>query len=151
MMNDKEFLKNHEAFDSEIDAAIYPLPKFVYKVIKILVDIKSPLFPCITSNAISLLLAFAFSRIKREPKNSDHQIKYFSMACRLLNTVKEDVSQKSNPERALKWSPYLKGICENSFLMELNDAHFTSPDFKFSEIDKAEHLKIYMEVLHEWY
>lgn len=86
-------MKQNEVFDSELDAAIYPLPLFTYKVIKILFEINSPILPAILSNSISVLLGFALCKIYKDPKSSDMQVKYFTLVARLLNLMRSDLSQ----------------------------------------------------------
>lgn len=107
LSGDKEFLARAEVFDSEVDASMYPLPSFLYKVTKIILQENPSHFYAETrgllNNTVSILVAHALSRSVKDNKTANQQIKYLSLASRLLTMVRAG-AQSNKEEEAALWT-----------------------------------------------
>ena len=106
-----------EVFDSEIDASMYPLPYFIYKLTKCLLEINPAIYSEVNgllSNTVSVLVGHALAKVVKDPKSANMQVRYFSLAARLLSTLNKQYSG-SNQE----WSSALKDSCENALLSQI--------------------------------
>lgn len=73
---------------------MYPLPCFLYKVIRMLADVAPHTFTSVQgllTNSVSILVGHAIARIKKDAKTANQQVKYLALAARLLTMVKADL------------------------------------------------------------
>lgn len=97
-----------QVFESEVEAAMYPLPVFTNKMVKLLIDSNdTKILPSILNDALSVLLGLGLAKIYKDQKSANQQVKYFTTVARLLNIVRIDLQQSNDPERSLKWAPYI--------------------------------------------
>ena len=132
-----------ESFDSEVDASMYPLPHFVYTLIKALLKDYPTVFNEIRgliSNSVSILVGIAIARVIKGEQHADFQVKYLALASKLLGTV------RSQPDKF----KYLEDIYSHSLLSEIA-RKLGENECKFNSSKSKEQMRVLREVYFEWY
>lgn len=90
IMSDNQFLLK-DSFDSEIDASMYPLPKFIYHIVKSIAAKNLSLFKELKGlliNSVSVLLGHSLAKSVVNKQEVTIQVKYLGLAAKLLTIVR---------------------------------------------------------------
>lgn len=127
-------------FESEVDASMYPLPYFVYKLLNTLFK-SSPQtfldFPGLIHNSVSVLIGHALARVYKDSSYSNYQIKFLTLASDLLGLV------RANPEKVKD----INDIYGNKLLSNLGLKLFGN---KVKNSKSKEQMRLMNEVFYEW-
>lgn len=146
IMTEKDFLKSG-VFDSEVDAAMYPLPTFIYTIVKSLLKLKPEVIietRGFLSNSVAVLVGIALAN-SINAQNLDYSSKLLALASKLLTTVRASLKQNSSNDNP--WIPHLADISNNQLLLGIMKAH---PDKRISNSKSKESIRVLREVLFEW-